>query len=305
MKVSVLMLAYDHERFVVQALESACAQEAEFPFEVVVGEDCSRDRTRALVRDFAARHPDRVRLVLSESNRGMWENFRETLAACSGEYVALLEGDDYWTSPHKLARQVAQLDAEPGLALSFHAAEIRFEEGPLEPRRFDRTRAQLDDLLLRNFITTASVMLRRSTIEGLPEWLARAPMLDWPLFLLSARHGDLGYLDEPMAVYRIHAGGLWSGASAASRVRAELAVYDLIAAELGAPHAAALFAGRSRRHFDLAWLLARDGRRGAAWQHVWKSLRLRPFNHLIARAEMGKLLLFLLAPVLFRQLARR
>src|SRR5687768_12713503 len=93
-KISVAMLAYNHERFLAQALESALAQQTRFPFEIVLSEDCSSDRTREIAWQYAQAHPDRIRLLLSEKNLGLTRNTARTLDACRGEYVAILEGDD-------------------------------------------------------------------------------------------------------------------------------------------------------------------------------------------------------------------
>ena len=119
-KVSVVMLTYNHEKFIAQAIESVLIQRTNFPIELVVGEDCSTDGTREIVRRYAAARPDIIRLVFHEKNVGAYENGQDVLAACQGEYIALLEGDDYWTSPDKLQRQADYLDAQPACALCFH-----------------------------------------------------------------------------------------------------------------------------------------------------------------------------------------
>src|SRR5262245_40033788 len=98
-KVSVCMLAYNHEQFIAQAVESVLAQKTSFPFELVIGEDFSTDNTRTILQDYAARNPGVVRLQLADFNHGPKPNFIKTFSACRGQYVALLEGDDYWTSP--------------------------------------------------------------------------------------------------------------------------------------------------------------------------------------------------------------
>jgi glycosyltransferase involved in cell wall biosynthesis len=115
------MITYNQDQFVGQAIESVLSQQVDFEYELVIGEDCSTDRTREIVASFGAKFPDRIRLLLPKSNLGMQENFKATLAACSGQYVAILEGDDYWTSPLKLKRQVEFLDAHSDCAMCFHS----------------------------------------------------------------------------------------------------------------------------------------------------------------------------------------
>ncbi len=105
-KVSVLMITYNHEQYIEQAVRSVMMQETDFDYELVIGEDCSTDRTREIVLRLKEEFPDKIRLLLPEKNLGMIPNFVATYEACRGEYIALCEGDDYWTHPKKLQIQV-------------------------------------------------------------------------------------------------------------------------------------------------------------------------------------------------------
>ena len=122
LKLSVAMITYNHELFIGPAIESALAQKVNFDYEVVIGEDCSTDGTRAVVMDFQRRYPDIIKILLRERNIGGFRNMESTLAACGGQYLAILEGDDYWTRPDKLRKQVDFLDAHPDRAICCHRA---------------------------------------------------------------------------------------------------------------------------------------------------------------------------------------
>jgi glycosyltransferase involved in cell wall biosynthesis len=221
--VSVVMIAYNVERFIAQALDSALMQELDLDYEIVIGEDCSTDRTRDIVLDYAGRHPDRVRPILRPANLGMNRNFVETLAAARGRFIALLDADDYWTSPHKLRKQLDFLGANPSCSICFHNAMVVYEEGEREPHPFHMAQPRflishhipkpistLDDLAGGNFMQTCSVMFRAGLYGELPDWYLRMPTFDWPLHVLNAEHGDVGYIDEILGAYRVHAGGFWS-----------------------------------------------------------------------------------------------
>src|ERR1700676_449892 len=117
MKLSVMMITYNHERYIAQAIESILAQKVNFDYELVIGEDCSTDGTRAVILDFHRRYPSRIVPLLRERNLGGPRNFLGTLAACRGKYLALLEGDDYWICTDKLQRQVDFLEANPAWAI--------------------------------------------------------------------------------------------------------------------------------------------------------------------------------------------
>ena len=104
--LSIASITYNHEQFIAQAIESWLMQKTSFEIEIIIGEDCSTDNTRAIIEKYRKLHPDLIKLIISESNVGMMPNFIRTLAACRGKYIALCEGDDYWTDPYKLQKQV-------------------------------------------------------------------------------------------------------------------------------------------------------------------------------------------------------
>ena len=111
-KLSVIFITYNHKDYVEKALRSVLAQETDFPFEVVVGDDCSTDGTQDILKSIAAEYPEKIRLYLREENTGGRPtlNVYETTKRCTGEYLAYLEGDDYWTDTHKLQKQVDILE---------------------------------------------------------------------------------------------------------------------------------------------------------------------------------------------------
>src|SRR5438552_5521342 len=122
MKLSVALLAYNHERYIAQALQSVLSQQLASAFEIVVGDDASTDGTREIISGFQRMHIDRLRTIFPDRNLGSHGNkmWRQVLEGCRGEYIALLDGDDYWTSPEKLQTQVAFLDTHPECVACFH-----------------------------------------------------------------------------------------------------------------------------------------------------------------------------------------
>ncbi len=127
-KLSVILITYNHEKYVELALEGILAQETDFPFEVVVGDDCSTDSTRKIIEEIAKDHPE-VRFVPREHNTGKPTlNVYETTMQCTGEYLAYLEGDDFWTDPHKLQKQVDFLEDHPEYTAVTHTCRLVDEE---------------------------------------------------------------------------------------------------------------------------------------------------------------------------------
>ena len=129
-KLSVIFITYNHEKYVEKALRSVCEQVTDFNYEVVVGEDCSTDSTRDILRKVAAEYPDKVRLLFREKNFGRPTlNVYNTTKECKGEYLAYLEGDDYWTDDHKLQKQVDFLDEHPEYIACTHGCMMIDENG--------------------------------------------------------------------------------------------------------------------------------------------------------------------------------
>ena len=221
--VTVFLSTYNHERFIAQALESVLAQRTPFAVSTVVLEDRSTDRTREILRQIAAREPRRVRLRLAERNVCSNAPLARELEATQSTYVALLDGDDVWTSPDKLRRQVEFLESRPDCAICFHDVTVLFEDDSrqLWSQRLEglRPASSLEDLLSRNFIPGPSPMLRRHVLPRLPEWFDSCVFGDWPLYLLYAQHGSIGYIPDDLATYRFHRAGLWTGLDEQTRFR--------------------------------------------------------------------------------------
>jgi glycosyltransferase involved in cell wall biosynthesis len=259
MKLSVAMITYNHERFVAQAIESVLAQKVNFDYEIVIGEDCSSDGTRPIILEFQKRYPERIKLLPSERNIGAIRNFERTITACRGQYVAFLEGDDYWTSPAKLQRQVNLLDANIDRAICCHRVRFCREAGsenldvgidvfPPRPAGAYTT----EDLLKGNFVMTSSTVLRRDLIRPFPKWFFKMKLCDWPLFALVAGHGKIELMDEIMAVYRIHLGSMWSSQPHATQLRECTRMLTALDKELGYRYTSAVRGTVASAYLDLA-----------------------------------------------------
>jgi glycosyltransferase involved in cell wall biosynthesis len=213
MKLSVQMVTFNHEAFIAKALDSVLMQRTNFEYEIVIGEDCSTDNTRNILLDYQKRYPHKFKLILNEKNMGMHKNGNQALEACEGEYVAILEGDDYWMSPDKLQKQVDFLDNNPECIICFHNAMMLYNDNSHESHAYcspkQKEFSSIEDLLIMgNFMPSCSKMFRKKYIE-IPDWIYSLKMGDWPIDILLARHGSIGYIDEIMGAYVIHHAGAW------------------------------------------------------------------------------------------------
>lgn len=215
-KVSVSMTTYNHERFIAQAIESVLMQRTDFPIELVIGEDCSTDNTRAIVRDYGERYSDRIRLLLHEHNLGGGGNVTAVIKACRGKYIAPLEGDDYWTDPLKLQKEVDFLETHPEYVLCHYDAKIVNEQSELiKPSKLPNTLKH--DFSAEELIRGAAWILTstacfRNVLRELPPEYFKVLNGDTFLFSILGNFGKSKYLGDSIKpdAYRVHSGGIWS-----------------------------------------------------------------------------------------------
>lgn len=231
MKVSVLMLAYNQERYIDEAIRSVMLQQTDFPFELVIGNDGSSDRTGAICREWQKRYADRIVLIDRPKNIGLIPNFMQTYPCCKGTYIAICEGDDFWTDKSKLQRQVDFLDAHPDYAICFHQVINYYADRGTKSlsNGGQITDTDIYDLARSNYISNVSAVFRNHLLpDGLPEWFGEVSTYDYALHMLNAQFGKIHYMKRPMAVYRQHEKAIWSQAAETSKLDISLKVRELL-----------------------------------------------------------------------------
>lgn len=276
MKLSVMMITYNHERFIAQAIESVLAQQVNFDYEIVIGEDCSTDGTRAVIMDFHRRYPGRIVPLLRDRNLGAMRNLTETLAVCRGKYVALLEGDDYWTHEDKLQMQINFLDQHPDYAICCHRAQFVDETGGGQSQIYPTLPSgtyTIADLFHKNWIVTCSVIYRWGSVGSLPNWFATLKMGDWPLNILVGKAGKIHLMEEVMSVYRIHQGGIWSSLSHLDRLRATTGMLTALDKHLGFQFTRTIRQTLAQLYCEMACQTRRDANRRATGKYLVNCIR--------------------------------
>ena len=233
--VSVCMITYNHESYIAQAIESVLMQQTDFEYELVIGEDCSTDETRAIVRAFGDRYPQRIRVLLAEHNQGSYGNAVATLTACRGQYIASLEGDDYWIDPTKLQQQVAFLDSHPEFSICAHWVQNIDDSGSvIEPPIFTGSDCpetfNISDALA-GIIVHANSWLFRNNLSELEKYfslLKHLPPIDNALLLIILKHGQGYCINAFLGAYRYHPSGMWTSRSRHIKAFDILSYYYLI-----------------------------------------------------------------------------
>ena len=207
--VSVSMVTYNHEKYIAKAIESVLVQKTNFKIELVIGEDCSKDNTRAICVDYKNKNPEIINLRLYNKNVGMATNAEENLKACKGKYIALLDGDDYWVDDYKLQKQVDALEKDPSLIGSFTNYSIIDNEGNLIKERAleygfaDGYIVGIDEFLKKyKAYPTCTVMFRVDNFDFIPNWFKIASQPDTVILSFLHLQGDFIYLDDVTLHYR-------------------------------------------------------------------------------------------------------
>jgi glycosyltransferase involved in cell wall biosynthesis len=207
--VSVNTVTYNQAPYIHRCIEGVLMQKTTFPFELVLGEDCSTDGTREIVMEYAQKYPDIIRVITSESNVGVTENVKRTTFACQGEFIAFCEGDDYWIDPLKLQKQYdaiikydATLVTHGTLVVFYKDGKIAYEPKIRKPKDGSGYLDFIDILSHRAIFHTSSIFMRTEIFGRLPEWFAQVPVGDYPIKVVSAYLGKVYYIDEIMSVYQ-------------------------------------------------------------------------------------------------------
>src|SRR5258706_10387620 len=216
-KLSVRLMTFNHEKFIKDALEGILMQKTNFNIEVVIGDDFSKDNTLNLIRQYQGTDNIHLKILKREIGDEYWRirqekgrlyNFSNIVESCSGKYIAWLDGDDYWTDPLKLQKQVDFMEANEDYSVCFH--RVYMERGksrtPFPKNELDKDSFSTVDLFEDWFIPTSSVLFKRTSDFKFPEWFFHSSHGDLSLLLLMSLAGNIKYINQCMGVYRMHDG---------------------------------------------------------------------------------------------------
>jgi len=216
--VSVIVVTYNHEAYIAQNIKGILAQQCDFPFELIIGEDQSTDRTLEICLSYQQRHPEVIRVVTWQENLGIGANYLRCLGRTRGKYLAFCEGDDYWIDPAKLTKQVALMEKWPETTLCGARTRVLMEVPGKKPVEtlIGQDNSDIDyslkDVLSCYLFHTSTFLLRKSTLL-LPPHARSMVYPDGFLQCLSALQGSLRCLPDVVSVYRHHPRGVCIGGS--------------------------------------------------------------------------------------------
>ena len=216
--VSICSITYNHATYIRQCLDGFLMQKTNFPFEIIINDDCSTDGTTEIIKEYAAKYPNLIKPIFHDENqyqkgvRGMFAKF--VFPKAQGKYIALCEGDDYWIDPLKLQKQVDFMDAHPDYSMCFHE-NCRLIGDVFGKEHFRYKKSQtvpIEDVILGGglFCPTASLMFSVKYIENVPSSVFNLHVGDYPLQIYLASKGKVFYMHDIMCVYRFMSENSWT-----------------------------------------------------------------------------------------------
>lgn len=209
--VSIVMIAYNLENYIGEAIDSVLAQKVNFCYELVIGEDCSTDNTLQIAMEYQSRYPDKIKVLKREKNLGLTPNCIDTHNHCQGKYIALLDGDDYWTDENKLQMQVDFMESHPEYSGCAHQSSIVRGNVTNFVRLFGPQNdmdLSVDDMITHRKFHTSSLLYKREIWQkcgGIPAGISSNERAIYPMVAIF---GPVHYMKENMCVYRLAPIGL-------------------------------------------------------------------------------------------------
>ena len=282
--VSVCCTTYNHENYIAETIDGFLMQKSDFPFEILIRDDCSTDRTAEIVKQYAEQYPQLIKPIYEKENtfsKGV-APMRQLFKIAKGEYLAPCEGDDYWTDPLKLQKQVDFLISNPLYSGCFHDCMIIHEgEKSNQEQRLrigNRKIAEEVDLISiidENNIALASIMFR-NFIEETPKYRKETSKGDYALMVMIAEQGKIKYLPEVMSTYRIHDGGVWSSRSPIYKEKENIKFYTLLQEHFADNKYILKALSRKKKYslYSLSLMLVREKQRLKSLYYLMLSLDL-------------------------------
>lgn len=238
--VSVLMITYNHEDYIAQAIEGVLAQEVNFHYELIIGEDCSKDKTKDIVEYYQLKYPSKIKLISSEQNIGCVENELRLLQISSAKYIAYCEGDDFWTDPYKLQKQVDFLEANPDYGLVHGDVNHYYQHSGETIYSFNKKNnikipsGNIFEYLLSpsHAIKTMTVCVRKDLITK--HYLSNEEItrfnwffIDISLWLMISLHSKMHYVEEVFATYRLLPESMSRTRDSMKKLKFHQMIYDI------------------------------------------------------------------------------
>lgn len=231
-KITTLITTYNHEKYIEQAINSVLAQKGDFEHEIIILDDCSKDCNFEIISKFASQYSN-IKAISNKKNLGISENMKQGFLMAQGKYIAILEGDDFWTDKYKLEKQMRFLEENADCSMVFSKVQFFADKSDnlnynniAESRNQDRYKEKMqpqDWLSVQSYIgcvyNFSCCMFRTEYMKNLPESLYEGHFTDVGFVYYLAKLGNIGFIKTPLSLYRIHSGGFYAGANLKNKLK--------------------------------------------------------------------------------------
>ena len=216
--VSIECITYNHEKFIKKALDSFLMQKTNFNYEIIIHDDASTDRTAEIIKEYELKYPNIIKPIYQKENQYSQGKKISSIIQnkLKGKYVAICEGDDYWTDPYKLQKQVDYMESHPKCGMCFHTVELLDEQiqkiiGKVKPYNKSQI-SSTEDIIMGDggFIGTNSIMYKRENMNVLPKFYLECPVGDYPIQIYNSTKEYAYFMEDSMSVYRVNIGNSWT-----------------------------------------------------------------------------------------------
>ena len=284
--VSIIMLTYNHEKFISDAINGVLIQKTNFPVQLIVANDHSTDATTAIVEKFRRENPEIVLGFDNKKNLGPRFNFIKAYSYASGKYVAMCEGDDFWSDPYKLQKQVDFMESNPEYVVCFHDIKIINEAGEEKDDKRQPNESKRDFekySLLEAYIPTPTILYRK-VVNVLPAYFKKSDSGDALLLALLTQFGRAKYIkDIKESFVRVHDGGIWSSRPFLARWNSNLKTKYLIFKSLNGALRKKIFDNYGQMFEMASW----DANHYQSKEY-WYSYNFKYLQFCITAGEFGK-----------------
>lgn len=206
-KLSILIITFNQENFITKTLDSIVSQKHNYDYEIVIGEDCSKDGTRDVIKQYEKKYPGIIKPIYNEVNLGLVKNYFNTLAACSGEYIMECAGDDYWLDD-KVLTQIDFMDKNPDVGMCYGKALCWIDNlNKFSKNTIGKKKETFSDFVFGNEVPAPTVCYRKDLmfeyVKQIEPLTKNWKMEDLPQWLWFSKRTKISFLDKSFAVYRV------------------------------------------------------------------------------------------------------
>jgi glycosyltransferase involved in cell wall biosynthesis len=235
--VDIVMVTYNQEKYIAQAIESVLMQKTDFPFQLIIGEDCSTDNTRDICIDYAQKFPHKIELILQKTNQGLLLNYKSLFDACTAKYLAILEGDDYWHDQFKIQKQISLLEKDPEIGFVYSDVNHLLEDNSIlhyankKKNKDTPVGSIFKSVFKKNTIPSLTACIKHELIKkhvNMEEFSKKNfNTIDLPLWLSITPYTKVAYIDDTTSTYRIHSESISNNKSLTQNIRFQLGVFKI------------------------------------------------------------------------------